>query len=525
MKKILLILTFVVLHQQVRAQLSQPQRFEMKQKYNDDVFTIISLEEEGIALFRETKEYKEGKHSWQLILLDSALQQRVDTVININRNYNFTGHEYVAGKLNLLFQEGEMAKDKITLCTVNLQNFELILIDIKTELDLRLTHFSSLQNNVLFGGYINNEPAIVEFDIDKAKVKVVPGFLQKNTELLDLRVNENETFNVVLSEKAAGESKNIIFRTFDQQSKLLLEDIIPVGEGIRIMNAMTSQLKREDLLLVGTWGTRSTERALGFYSVLINPFEEQKINFTQFGSLQHYLDYLKPRRAQKIKNKTAAGIEKNKRYDYNNNVMLYKVLEHENGFAILGETYSSITSNTSPYYNNPYNSRNWNNPYPYNNPYFFNYPYSRLYRPMGYNDNLNNEDQIKTYASSILLIDEKGVIANDQSVKLEDVKLSSIQQVTDLSVRKNELIILYRKKSEIFLKRIFIIEDEAEELSEKIKLKDPFDELRDENEKNTEIRQWYGSTFYTWGYQTIRNINLAEDKTREVFYINKVVVH
>ena len=48
-------------------------------------------------------------------------------------------------------------------------------------------------------------------------------------------------------------------------------------------------------------------------------------------------------------------------------------------------------------------------------------------------------------------------------------------------------------------------------------------EVRHEREQNGGILHWVGNSFYMWGYQTIRNPN-NEERVREVFYLNKVVV-
>jgi hypothetical protein len=506
------------------AQLEQPARFERVQKSSDDDFTIVSLKENGLALFRETDKYKEGKHSWQVILLDSSLNQKVDTLISVDREYRIIGYEHSAFRLTLLFQLGDLVKNKLILCTLNLQTFEIQQTDIKTELNIRLTHFNCIGSSVLLGGYISNEPAIVLYETNKASLQIVPGFLQRNTELLDVRVNENNTFNVVMVERNANESKRIIFRTFDSQGKLLLEDSIEPNESRTIQTAICSSLQREDIILLGTWGTRNSTRSYGFYATMINPFEQQKITTTTFGELSHYLDYLKPKRAQKIKAKTKTALADGKLYDYANTITPYKIIEHDKGFLALAENYSMVSKSAPMYYNNSTNPT-WNNPYNSMNPYYNMYPTSRLYRPQGYSANVANEEEIKTYSSSLLSFNSKGILENDYSIKLEDVKISSFHQVTDVNFHKGIIVFLYKKKNSLYFKRIDPTNEEIIEENQLVKLKDSFDEFRNEEESSGGVRQWYSEFFFTWGYQTVRNIKAeTTDKTREVFYINKLVV-
>jgi hypothetical protein len=507
------------------AQVQQPARFEQIQKNSDDNFTIVSMDDEGIALFRETDKYKDGKHSWQLIVIDSALQQQVDTLITIDREYGVIGYEYIPGKLIFLYQVGQVAQNKLFVVSYTTSTREIKQTEIKTELDLKLTHFSSIGNSILLGGYISNEPTILIYDAPKSNIQVIPGFIQRNTELLDLRSNQNNTFNVVVGEKVSAQAKKIIFKTFDLHGKLLLEDVIESEENKTILSAITSSLQREDLILLGTWSNKSSTRAYGFFATMINPFEKQPIKFTYFGELTNYLNFLKPNRVEKIKSRTKEALAAGKTYDYANYVLPYKIIEYDKGFIALAETYSTTSISRSNYnpYNNP-NNQNSNNPYYYNNPYYNLYPTSRLYQPYAYNENVNNDQEIKTYASALLLYNSKGEIENDYSIKIDNIKIPALRQVADAGVYNNTAVFFYKKEKELLYKKIDLLADEATEGKESIRLTDSFDELRYENETDGGIRHWYKNFFYCWGYQTIRNIQTNGDKSREVFYINKVSV-
>jgi hypothetical protein len=59
---------------------------------------------------------------------------------------------------------------------------------------------------------------------------------------------------------------------------------------------------------------------------------------------------------------------------------------------------------------------------------------------------------------------------------------------------------------------------------EKIMTKYPEDEIRSDRNFEDGIKHWTGNTFYVWGYQTVRNVTHSDDRNREVFFINKVVV-
>lgn len=74
------------------------------------------------------------------------------------------------------------------------------------------------------------------------------------------------------------------------------------------------------------------------------------------------------------------------------------------------------------------------------------------------------------------------------------------------------------------IKTIAISDGSTKATVEKIKLKEPHEEIRNEREIEGGIKHWIGNSFYIWGYQTIRNVQRKNERVRDIFYINKAVV-
>jgi hypothetical protein len=96
--------------------------------------------------------------------------------------------------------------------------------------------------------------------------------------------------------------------------------------------------------------------------------------------------------------------------------------------------------------------------------------------------------------------------------------------VSDFYLNNNRLIFLYKKESELKMKAITLGIDKPEEATSKIMTGSPDDNIRTEREYEGGVRHWVDNTFYVWGYHTVRNAN-SDDRVRDVFYINKVVVN
>jgi hypothetical protein len=510
---------------QAFAQPQQTHRFERKQKGSDEYYSIVSLKDEGLALIREKNKYSGSKKLWEITLLDTGLREKSTFDLEIENRYPLIGYEYVKGQLYLLYRTGENNRNSFELIDLDITNGkEGSRHQIKPELDFKVTHFSKVGSKMVLGGYVSNEPAVILYSLADSQIKVVPGFFQKDNELVDLRVNENQTFNAVMIDRSTRSERKLVFRTFDESGKMLLEDVVPIDEDRALQTSISSTLQREDLLLLGTWGDRSGKQSTGFFSLPVDPFSEQKINFISFGELEHFTDYMNPKRAQRIKENTREDVQEGRKPTFTNYVMPFKLEEHREGFLLLAEVYQP--SNTmNPYYNTPYSNPYYGTPSYYYSPFWPGYyPGMRMYRPYYYGNNVRNADEIKTYASVLIAFDAKGKALWDHSIKLDELKRPALEQIADYFYDQNSVYFLYKKESDIVIKIINMRDGSTNERTEKIKLEEPIEEIRNEKQDEDGVRHWYGNSFYVWGYQTIRNNEQKDDRVRDVFYINKVEV-
>jgi hypothetical protein len=505
-----------------QSQIAQPNRFEYEQKNFDDYFTVISLKEKGIALFKEMDKYKQGNQLWQVTYLDTLLKETAKLELEIKNSHKLIGYETSPDRLYFLFRAGETTKNDILLIELTLQGEEVKRSLIKTDLDFNLTHFVKTSDNFIFGGYVSNEAVILLFDPASEAIRVIPGFFQKDTELVDLRTNQNETFNTLLIGRGARGDRKMIFRTFDADGKQLLEDVVPIDDNIALQTGITSALEREDLLVAGTWGDRNAKQSQGFYSVTIDPFQEQKIRYTDFGQLDHFVDYLSAKRAAKIKQHSRENREEGKNPSFSSYVMPFRLVENETGYFLLAEIYSQTGSSAmnyaNPYYYNPLGY----GMYPYSGGYY--YPgMNRMYRPYSYGPTSKNTNDVKTLSTVVLSFDDKGVIKWDESIKLDEINLPGLEQVGDFVIHNNKVFLVYKKESELKIKSVTLDDgdDAATEIIEPVRTGNEEDDIRSEKELEGGVRHWFGNSFYVWGYQTIRNPS-KQNKVRDVFYINRV---
>jgi hypothetical protein len=502
------------------AQLNQVERWEREQKNSDNAWTIISMKDRGLALVRDKEKFLEGQKIFQVQLLDTLLKEKDNIEISVPFRMRLIGYEYTTTHLYILLRAGENELAEVLLLEQDLATNTVERYDIKHEFNFRLTHFTVLDRHAIFGGYVSREPAVLIYDIFEKQLKVVPGFFTSDTELLDLRINENGTFNTLVTNRSTRQNKTLVLRTFDASGVQLMEDEIPIDQNRTILSGLTSALVRDELLIAGTYSVGNSKMASGFFSVLADPFKEQPIHYYDFAQLNHFLDYLNTKRAEKIKANSRRFREKSRDPEFKANVSNVRLEERAAGFFLLADAYNTVTAgNNGPYpYTGGYNG--------YYNPYGGLYGYSpfasRYYNsPYNlYNQPVHND--VTMLSSSVLAFNAEGKLDWDHSLKVDDERKPTLEQAADFWCDKNKIVIATKSESDLVVKARFK-NNETSGDTIKVLMRKPTDVVREETEDEGGVRHWYGNKFYVWGYQTVKDPEMKfEDRNRSVFYIIKV---
>src|SRR5436190_9036548 len=275
------------------------------------------------------------------------------------------------------------------------------------------------------------------------------------------------------------------------------------------------------MIVAGTYGENAGKQATGYFTAVVDPFNEQTVTYTDFSSLDHFMDYLPTRRAVKVKEKAKKQRDLGRLPDFKAYVSPYRIEERAEEFYLLSELYFP-TSSISSY---PYGS-------PYYNPYSYGYspygmsPTSSRYSntPNSYNNPVRSMD-VRTNQTMVMAIDKHGKPGKDVSMKLAEYKQSSLEQVCDFIVSGDSICIVYKDEEQLSYQKMAGEVDEKTTIKkQKIRLQTTTDVFKDEAEYEGQVRYWYDNQFYVWGYQTVKEAARQVDQTRHVFYITRFSV-
>lgn len=499
------------------AQISQPARWEHENTYTSEAYSVISLSKDGIALIRELDQYRNGKRVWQLVILDTALQERWTNEVELDDALRFTGYEYIPGKVNLMFRRNESDVLRAEILMVDLGSQLIQFSKTEVKLQIRLTHYTVVDGCSVFGGYVISEPVLIIFDPIKEHNIIVPGFFFTDTELLDVRPNKNNTFNILLSQRTQGKKK-LIFRTIDKLGNILIEDEMAIDEEKSIVSGVVSVLEHDEVMIAGAFTFNNSKLASGVFSSLIDPFSDQRIQYTEFHQFQHFLDYLPEKKASKIREKAS---NRGKRPpDFKTHVGVHRIEEFKGGFAFFGESYILSSGSSNPYSNPAFNpsARAYGSPYsftPFSNRYYNN--------PYQYPSVVSSEE-LRMIEGFVIGYDFKGRRLWDYSIPMDDYKAVGREQVSDFTVHNDIPHFLFKKENELkFSNHSTDTLKINEALTLPIQLKNEYEESKSSDDDLGNVRHWYDNYFYVWGVQTVKDIRKEGHlPSRRVFFINKI---
>jgi hypothetical protein len=505
------------------AQVSQPSRWEQEIKFAEETYSVISLKEEGVALLRDKEKYQNGKKLWELVILDTALNERWATELELHTELRFTGYEYIPGKINLMFRRNETELLRAEILMIDLASRFIHHSKTEAKLQLRLTHYTVVDGNYVFGGYVSSEPVLIIFDPIKENNIIVPGFFLTDTELLDVRPNKNNTFNILLSERTQGRKK-IIFRTIDKIGNILVEDQIIIDDEKTVLSGVSSVLEHDEVMIAGAYGFNNSKQASGIFSCLIDPFSDQPLKYTEFHQLQHFLDYLSDKKAAKIKEKATQRMNYGKASEFKVSVGIHRIEEFKGGFALFGESYQASSGSSASTFSNPgYSptSRSYASPYSYT-------PYATRYynNPYLYPSSVSGSDELRMIEGFVVGFDFKGRRLWDYAIPMDDYKAAGREQVSDFTVHQDIPHFFFKEENEL---KYSNHNTDTLQINEPgsipIKLRNEYEVSKSNDSEEGQLRHWFGKCFYVWGVQTVKDIRRGEDiPSRKVFFINKIQI-
>lgn len=487
------------------AQVEQPSRYEVELKWGDEYFNIISAEEYGLFLIRENRELiQKTDMAWQIIVLDTALNERWKKDIFLYINYELRGYDYYKQKVYLLYTIPESYKDDHIILEVDMVTGLYQTYNIQRSLNIEFTEFEILGNSAIFGGYFNSKPTILQHFFKEGKTLALPGFYEERTRIIDVHVNDNqEILTVLTSFRTINKNYTIVVRRFLSNGTMIENTVIEPYENTSLVDARYVTIDNEIDIIAGTYSTKNFRYSRGIFLAHIDESEGQTLKYYNYGELDNFFTYMKAKREKRVKDRISRKKIKGKKLRFNYRLLVHDIIKHRDDYILVGEAYY-------PKYQN----------YGYYGGYMSYYPdsYGRMHRYNSYFAGYK-------YTHAIVIgFGMQGELLWDNSFEINDVTSYDLRQFVEVDSRKDEIVLLYNYENVIRSKLIQGDEVLEGKSFNDISLKFQDDVIEDNESEFGGLQLWYKDKFYAYGVQNIKNFRDAGVKlNRKVFFVNKIL--
>ena len=498
--RIFLSLFFLCVSAALYSQVHQPDRYEIELGIYDEPFNVLSAEEDGVLLYQPMDDYESGNQKWQFIKLDTTLNEQWVREYAIDRDYVYKGYEYRNHSYFFLFQTLDQRSHDLLMVQMNEYTGDTIMHIVKNLVRINLTIFEMSNNSVLIGGYYNQEPVVMHYDLTTKKNKVLPGIFGDRTELVQIKI-EQGLIKILVSSRTYDKRNTLAIKTYDYQGNYIDNfTFMPEGD-IALINGRIAEIDRVGTIISGTYGVRRSEYSRGLFIAQHQAGEEQVLKYFNFADLDNFFTYLKAKKQTRINNKITRKKINGKKVKFNYRLVVHEIIKSGDEFIMLGEAYYPKYSNTY------YNTNNYS------------------YTPSGQYSFMPTSFAGYRYTHAVVIgFDKNGEKLWDNSFQIEDVLTYDLNQYVHVDVVNDNVVLFYQYNNEIRTKIISGSEVIEGKSFDSVKMMFADDVASKGSYSNIGgLEKWYGHNFFAYGVQKIKNMKDGGVKlNRRVFYINKV---
>lgn len=488
------------------SQVSQPLRYEIEIENFSDEYYIVSAKENGLFLFRELDKKTENKELvWEIIRLDTLLQEVNRSEVLIDNKFAFKGYSYDDGQFVMLFQEGyDFAKDLLFLTfSIDSDTFGSYLYE--NLVPINLTEFEVKNDAAIFGGNVNMRTVVMMYNFTAEKGVVLPGFYDERSSLLQIVTKTDDNWvRIITSDRMQNKRYGITVRAFSTMGESIFKETLQAKENLSLTDGRIVNSSEGGNLLAGTYSIkRRTETSRGIYVADFDQKNKDQINYYNYANLENFFNYMKERRKNRIMKRIARKKIKGKKLKFSYRLFVQDIVKQGDQNILIGEAYYPTYSNRSSYYG-----------------------YSAYsFDPFIGNRSTQVFDGYKYTHAVIIAFDDDGKLIWDNSFEINDLKSFQLEEHIHLAFLDNEIVMLYLYDQELKIKVIKEGEIIEGKYTEDLKLMYESDEIKGNDEELEGLKQWYGNNFYAFGVNKVKNLKDQNIKlNRKVFFINKIVV-
>ncbi len=469
---------------QLYAQLQQSARIEFltADRSVEENFDVTPLNKMGLLVTHRKNEFYKGE-SWTFHSYDTTLHERWRTDFKLSDKLkavrSFNNQQF----LYWLFSEQDT--EKFTMLRLDLQSGETDIFMGKLPTEIDIHHFKVLNNMAYIGGYYRTRPVVMAFSFFDGSVKVLPYLYTENTEISSLDIDEVHNELTAILYKTKGRNCQFVIKTYSYQGQLVRTTTMPSDNKNSLISGKILPFDDQNSLLIGNYSQGCTSYSQGLFFSRIQNGEPESLQWIDFGKLENFFNYLKPKRKQRMIDRIGRQKEEGREPKFRYRLLVHDILDVGDELIFVAEVFylsgkATLSVRTA-----------------------------------------SRDLEAYNYTHAIVCgFDKKtGKLLWDNCLSIDELTGFELVKMVQVTPQNEKLILAYPKEGRIYTKAIEKNKVVRQTEEFEIKPADKDEKITDNDQQ--QITAWYGGDFVVYGYQKISN-EKSSVATRDVFYINKL---
>lgn len=478
-------------------QVLQTDRFEILSPREEKSYEVIPAREDGVFLYRRLGG-TDTDHI-EITRLDTAFKEVWKGYLPIDRKYLLMAKRVENRKLFFLLRYYDFSKNNFEVYSIDQSNGNFFKYSIRNFIPFSPSEFQVTEKAAIIGGYYNQVPVVIYYSFETEKSRVLPGLLNENGELTQVKVYPDGTFEVLISARNFKGQQTVWMKNYDAEGNLQSNLALEPEDYKHLIFARSIKTSNNMQLVAGVFGGRNSLYSRGLFLASIDPSGMQQLRYYNYGDLENFFKYMKAKREQRVKERIERRKIKGKKTKFSYRFLVHEIVPYKNQYILLGEAFfPRYVSADRGYYG------------------FFN-PNVNYYNAY-YRDGRIFDGYHYTHAV-VMGFDQNGNLLWDNSFEINDVKTYTLEQFVKLEVQGDKIALLYLYDNEL---RTKIIKDNQVlegKTFEGIKVNSRDEIVKREQNTTNRLDYWYGDYFFAYGTQEVANPITGK---RRVFFINKI---
>jgi hypothetical protein len=460
----------------------------------DNGFEMVPAGSKGLFLERSLISSKSNQI--EILRLDTSLTTKWHGFIPIDKNYLVFGHQYFDDKLFLLLRYRDYTKKDLRLIAVNADSATYIEYKIKGYIAFNPVEFQVMPRGVAIGGYFGRTPLVLFYSFIDHRSKVLPGLLNEAGELNQIKFNNDETFDVLISGWNYQRQKTMWIKRYDYQGNLLSNVSLDSQDNKHLIFGRLLTTDDDMQIIAGVYGNRFSDYSRGVFICSIDAAGYQQVKYYNFGDLENFFKYMKAKKEKRVKNRIERRKVKGKKIRFNYRFLVHQFIPYNGQFLMLGEAF---------YPKYTYQDRAG----------FFTQP--------GYYGPVQNGRLFEGYYYThavIIAFNEKGDLLWDNSFEINDIKSFKLEQFVQARLFEDKIALFYFYDNKVRSKLIHknqVLEANIDEIDDR---ELPGEIAKTDKGSPPQLEYWYRDFFLANGVQNIET--RSGRHKRRVYFVDKI---